>query len=246
VIMKTITIQALAEEAGREILRYYRAGGWSVTTKDDASPVTQADLASNAILTRGLNEMAIAPIVSEENEPAKQLVSPKYWLVDPLDGTKEFIAGRETFVISIGLIENGSPVFGLIHAPVTGETFWAEKGKGAFGPKGPLFHSQVREKLIAAGSRSLNPNDLVHLSLPVERVERIGSALKFCRLASGEIDLYPRFGPTGEWDTAAGQIICEEAGCEVRDLSTDRPLRYGKPQFLNATGFIAAKVGILS
>lgn len=248
--MKTVSPQLaphvceLAEEAGRAILKFFRKGDWSVTAKADDSPVTQADLASNKIITEALEKLALAPVISEENDPQSKRVSDRYWLVDPLDGTKEFIAGRETFVVSIGLIENGFPIFGVIHAPVLNETFWAVKGNGAHGPRGRLFNQSQRTALIAAGSRSLQLEELAHLDLPIADVQKIGSALKFCRLASGDIDLYPRFGPTGEWDTAAGQILCEEAGCEVLDLSTGERLRYGKPQFLNSHGFFASRRGL--
>ena len=233
----------LAAAAGREILRIYQKGDWTVTSKADESPLTQADLAANEIIVPGLKRISQAPIVSEESDPQSMKVGDKFWLVDPLDGTRDFIARRDTFVVSIGLIENGIPVFGVVHSPVTNETWWAEKGRGAFGPNGEkIFHSGRREKLIAAGSRSM-PSERMQIFydlFSIAEVQRYGSALKFCKLAQGDVDLYPRFGPTSEWDTAAGQIIAEEAGCKVIDIKTGQSLRYGKPDFANP-GFIASR-----
>jgi 3'(2'), 5'-bisphosphate nucleotidase len=241
----------LAEAAGREILRIYKQGNWTVTAKSDESPLTQADLAANAIIVPGLQGISRAPVVSEESDPLSMKVGDKlgdkFWLVDPLDGTRDFIARLDTFVVSIGLIENGYPIFGVVHSPVTGETWWAEKGRGAFGPGGEkIFHSGRRdgrrEKLIAAGSRSM-PSERMQVFydlFSIGEVQRYGSALKFCKLAQGDVDLYPRFGPTSEWDTAGGQIIAEEAGCKVIDLLTGQRLRYGKPNFANS-GFVASR-----
>ncbi len=235
---------ALAEEAGREIMRIYRSGEWTVTAKTDDSPLTQADLAANSILMLGLRSMSKDPIVSEESDPQGVVLGDRFWLVDPLDGTRDFVDRRDTFVVSIGLVENGYPVFGVIHAPVTGETWWAAKGQGSFGPGGKkLFHSDARSPLIAAGSRS-TPSDRMQLFydfFDIQEVRRYGSALKFCRLAEGDVDLYPRFGPTHEWDTAAGQIIAEEAGCKVVEIKSGTRLRYGKPGLANVGGFIASR-----
>ena len=241
-------IRSLVKKASHEIMRLHRTGEWSVQRKSDQSPVTQADFASNQILVPGLESLNFGKVISEESDPANQKLDSRYWLVDPLDGTKEFIAGRSEFVISIGLIDSESPVFGLIHAPVTGETWWAEKGNGAYGPEGRIQSRPPNNTLIAAGSRSLKEEDLQridsYLNRPIGNLTRLGSALKFCHLADGRIDLYPRFGPTGEWDTAAGQILVEESGGRVLDLSTQKPLRYGKPEFLNTGGFIALRSGL--
>ena len=239
-----ILIQRSAEAAGREIMRIYRSGNWSVTEKLDHSPVTQADLAANAILVPDLENLGIAQVISEENNPSAAVASERYWLVDPLDGTRDFIAKLDTFVVSIGLIQNSYPVFGLIHMPVTGETWWAQAGHGAYGPDGKrIFNSEKRNPLIAAGSRSM-PSERMQVfydKFSIQEVRRMGSAVKFCKLASGEVDLYPRFGPTGEWDTAGGQAIAEEAGCKLIDIQTGQRLKYGKPNFLNAGGFMASR-----
>ena len=236
-------LKALAAEAGRKILEFYHSGEWSVTAKADDSPVTQADLASNAILMKGLAELSKDPIVSEESRPQEMRVGRRFWLVDPLDGTKEFIARKDTFVICLGLIQDGDPIFGLIHWPVTGETWHASKGQGAFGPKGErLMNRSTRQPPVAAISRSAISERMQGFfdHFGIKDIERMGSALKFCRLAEGAIDVYPRFGPTSEWDTAAGQIIAEEAGCKVLSVATGEKLAYGKEAFLNK-GFMAAR-----
>lgn len=236
-------VRALAEEAGREILKIYRSGEWTVTEKGDDSPLTQADLAANAVLVKGLEDSFPELVISEEGDPALRTVSDRFWLVDPLDGTRDFVARLDTFVVCVALIERDEPVFGLIHSPVTNETWWAEKGKGAFDRNGRRLHNtETRESLIAAGSRSL-PSDRMQAfydRFKIGEVLRYGSALKFCRLAEGQVDLYPRFGPTHEWDTAAGQIIAEEAGCKVIEVSSGERMRYGKPGFVNR-GFVASR-----
>lgn len=237
-------VQSLAEKAGREIMKIYRSGNWTVTSKGDDSPLTQADLAANSILVGGLSGLTKEPIVSEESDPTSVKVGRSFWLIDPLDGTRDFVARLDTFVICIARVEDGYPVFGLIHSPVTEETWWAESGKGAFGPKGEkLTHPHSRKNLIAAGSRSMASERMQFFydRFSIKEIQRYGSALKFCKLAAGEVDLYPRFGPTSEWDTAAGQVIAEEAGCMVLDIQTGERLRYGKPKFENLGGFMASR-----
>jgi 3'(2'), 5'-bisphosphate nucleotidase len=240
-------IRELAEEAGREIMKYYRSGDWTVTAKGDESPLTQADLAANDIIMRGLQKLTHEPIVSEESNPKSVVVQDKFWLVDPLDGTRDFVSRKDTFVVCIALVENFYPAFGLIHSPVTDETWWAEKNNGAFNGDGKRLRlTNQRERLIAAGSRSM-PSERMQMfydHFDVQEVQRYGSALKFCRLAEGEIDLYPRFGPTSEWDTAAGQIIVEEAGGKVLDITTGERLRYAKPGFENRGGFMASRADL--
>lgn len=247
----------LAEQAGREILSIYRAGDSAVTHKKDDSPLTAADLRANEVILPALRRITNELIISEEDDPKKSRESiactgidagegdeyKPFWLVDPLDGTRDFISRLDTFVVCIARIENGYPMLGVIHAPVTGETWWAEKGVGAFGPRGErLLRTDQRSPLIAAGSRSM-PSERMQVfydTFAISEVQRYGSALKFCKLAEGAVDLYPRFGPTHEWDTAAGQVIAEQAGCTVKDIKTGERLRYGKPGYLNG-GFMAAR-----
>jgi 3'(2'), 5'-bisphosphate nucleotidase len=245
--MEKITrVRELAEEAGKIILEYYRSGDWTVTSKGDNSPLTQADLAANAIIVEGLAKSFSEPIISEECD-LRSALGDTFWLVDPLDGTRDFVARLDTFVVCIALIQAYEPIMGVIYAPVTGESWWAEKGRGAFNNRGEkLMHPSVRKNLIAAGSRSL-PSDRMQAfydRFKITEVQRYGSAMKFCRLAEGLIDLYPRFGPTSEWDTAAGQIIAEEAGCKVIDIASGERLKYGKPTYANKGGFVASRVDL--
>ena len=258
---------ALAKSAGDEILKVRRAGTWTVTDKVELSPVTAADLAANAVLMPGLSFLTPSfPIVSEESNPHEVVRGVTYWLVDPLDGTRDFVRGLDTFVVSIGLISAGFPVFGIIHSPVLNQTWWAEKGQGCFRDGQRISNQSTRTSLIAAvgGSGDGSVSGPLSGSLSgsvsgagksprlaefvqkfgVTEVKRFGSALKFCRLAEGVIDVYPRFGQTSEWDTAAGQIIAEEANCKVLDRATGRRLSYGKAEQLNAHGFVAARADL--
>jgi 3'(2'), 5'-bisphosphate nucleotidase len=236
-------IVRVARAAGAEILKIYRSGAWTVSSKGDDSPLTQADLAANDIILRGLKAISTDPIVSEENDPHSVITGDRFWLVDPLDGTRDFVARLDTFVVSIGLIENGRPVLGVIYAPVTDETFWAALGEGAYRDGEKIYNRSTREKPIAAGSRSIPSDRMKQFAelFSIEEVLRFGSALKFCRLAEGKIDLYPRFGLMHEWDTAAGQIIAEEAGCKVIEVSSGAILGYGKPGLVHRGGFIASR-----
>lgn len=241
-------LRLLCEEAGREIMQVYRKESTAVTAKVDDSPVTQADIRANDIIMNGLMRLTHEPLVSEEGESALHADSHRgpeaFWLIDPLDGTRDFIGRLDTFVVCIARVEENYPVLGMIHAPVTGETWWAEKGVGAFGSQGEqLMRTDLRTPLIAAGSRSMASDQmkLFCKTLGISEVQRYGSALKFCKLVEGSVDLYPRFGPTSEWDTAAGQIIAEEAGCTVVDISSGTRLKYGKPFYKNSGGFLASR-----
>jgi 3'(2'), 5'-bisphosphate nucleotidase len=220
-----------------------------VSAKGDDSPLTQADLASNEIILDGLRCLTNEEIVSEESDPhlvEAGRLGERFWLVDPLDGTRDFVARRDTFVVCIGLIENGEPALGVIHSPVLNTTWWAVKGAGAFREEERIMNRSMRTELIAAGSRSTTSErmqkfmDLAH----VAEVHRYGSALKFCKLAEGEIDLYPRFGLIHDWDTAAGQIIAEEAGCKVIEIASEQVLGYRKPGFIHRGGFVASRADL--
>ena len=235
-------VKALAKEAGREIHRIYKTDDFGETEKADESPLTKADLAANEIIMKGLATLTQDLIVSEEGVLPKSTPA-KFWLVDPLDGTRDFIARKDSFCVCIALVEHGQPTLGVIHAPVTDELYWAVKGQGAFKDGKPLKNTRVQTKdFIAVGSRSI-PSDrmkLLYDVFSIAKVDRFGSALKFCKMAEGLYDVYPRFGPMMEWDTAAGQIIAEEAGCKVIDINTQAPLIYGKPGLENR-GFLCSR-----
>ncbi|CAI8948200.1 MULTISPECIES: 3'(2'),5'-bisphosphate nucleotidase CysQ [Pseudomonas] len=225
----------LARQAGKAILPYWRADV-AVTAKADESPVTAADLAAHEVIAQGLRVLAPEiPVLSEEdcNIPLSERQGwQRWWLVDPLDGTKEFIAGTEEFTVNIALIEQGRVVFGVVAIPTNGRCYYGGKGLGAWleaaagvpevinvrtaPPAGERFtvvasrrHSSPQQEALLAG-----------LSLAVGELElaNIGSSLKFCLLAEGAADCYPRLAPTSQWDTAAAQGVLEGAGGEVLGL----------------------------
>ena len=237
---------ALARDAAREILRIY-AGDLGERFKADRSPVTDADHAAEAVIVAGLRELTPGLAVVAEEEMAAghvpKLDGQPFWLVDPLDGTKEFIKRNGEFTVNIALVEDGRPTLGIVLAPVP-DTLWrgdaelgadkSDKG-GAFTPIG--VREPPAEGLTAFASRSTaiySDLDIWFRSngLTVAERKQAGSSLKFCLIAEGQADIYPRFGPTNEWDTAAGQGVLEAAGGEVV-TTDDRPLAYGKPRFSN-------------
>jgi 3'(2'), 5'-bisphosphate nucleotidase len=234
--------------AGEAILQVY-ATTFDVQQKTDNTPVTEADLASEriivAMLSRAFPEI---PIASEELVEAEGLPpwAARFWAVDPLDGTKEFVARNGEFAVNIGLIEDGIPVLGVVHGPALGVTY-AAHGPGTATRQrnsGPPELIQARiapaDGLVVIHSRSHeNSRRLAEFlqGYPVRERKSCGSALKFGVIAAGEADLYPRFGTTMEWDTAAGQAILEAAGGRVETLA-GAPLRYGKPGLKN-DGFFA-------
>jgi 3'(2'), 5'-bisphosphate nucleotidase len=222
---------------GEEVMRVY-ADPFEVIQKDDRTPVTEADLASEraiiAILTAAVPDI---PIVSEETVPAEGFSSPasRFWCVDPLDGTKEFIVRNGEFSVLIALIEHGIPVLGVVHGPGTAR---GRREGGDFAPIRARVPSP--DGIVVVHSRSHeNSRRLAEYfqNRPVIERKQCGSALKFGVLAAGEADFYPRFGTTMEWDTAAGQAVLEAAGGHVFGLGGE-PLGYGKPGLKN-DGFLA-------
>ena len=240
-------INALAIEAGLAIMKIYKSPSFEVAEKKDSSPVTEADLAAHHILFDALSRITPEiPIISEESEINRLQTARTYWLVDPLDGTRDFVARMDTFVVCIGLVHEGYPVAGFIHEPVTGRSWWAQQGQGAYADGVMIRNESKRTELIAAGSRSTPSARMEELyrEHSITEVQRYGSASKFCHLSEGRVDLYPRFGLTSEWDTAAGQAIAEEAGCKVISLLTGERLAYGKEEILNKGGFVASRVDL--
>lgn len=244
-----------AAEAGRRIMKIY-SGGFSVTHKRDHSPLTDADLASQAYILDRLHRLdPDIPVLAEEAEETPyeaRRAWARVWLVDPLDGTKEFVKRNGEFTINIGLVENGKTVLGVVHAPALGLTYFAAKGGGAYKQEGA--------RAVAVHARRYPGHDPVvaisrsHANVHVERflagvrsqegephILRMGSALKMCLVAEGAADVYPRLGPTSEWDTAAAQCIVEAAGGSITD-GTRRALAYNKASLLNPW-FLAAGAG---
>jgi 3'(2'), 5'-bisphosphate nucleotidase len=233
------------QKAGTAILNIYDTP-FSVDHKTDRSPVTAADRLSHDIVTGFLRNHFSFPILSEEGkdidyEDRKRW--DQFWLVDPLDGTKEFINRNGEFTVNVALIQKGNPVLGMIYVPVKNLFYYAVKGKGSFkresGKEFRLPMDRSRHGVAVVGSRSHTTpqfdqfievlrsrhNDVTFVSA--------GSSLKFCLVAEGVADIYPRLGTTMEWDTAAGQVIVEEAGGFVLDAESNQPLRYNKADLRN-------------
>jgi len=227
----------LAQQAGQRILSVYQSD-FAVTRKQDQSPLTQADLASHALIVETLAQLAPPlPCLSEEAADiphATRRSWSRYWLVDPLDGTKEFVKRNGEFTVNIALIENHRPVLGVVHAPVLNLTYGAARGVGAFRLDGARRVPIATRKLPAVPtfmvSRSHPDPELDALLARAPAHESIsrGSSLKFCLVADGTADFYPRLGPTSEWDTAAGQCVIEQAGGAVWRLPELTLLTYNE------------------
>ncbi len=230
--------------AGKEILRIYESNDFSIEAKSDNSPLTPADKAAHQKIVSYLEKTKL-PILSEEGKevPFEERSQWEYfWMVDPLDGTKEFIRKNGEFTVNIALIHQNEPILGVVYPPVLGEMFYAIKDLGAFkeayGGKRELFTTKKRlseSKLTVVASRShLNDETKEYLKkLTSPEIVFKGSSLKFLLIASGEADLYPRFGPTMEWDTAASHIIVSEAGGKVTLSDEKTNLTYNKKNLLN-------------
>ncbi|MDE0539203.1 MAG: 3'(2'),5'-bisphosphate nucleotidase CysQ [Rhodospirillales bacterium] len=235
------TLLDTAREAGRAILGIYETE-FEVRAKDDASPVTEADVLSESIILPVLREITPEiPIIAEEAYAAgdrPDVSGGEFWLVDALDGTKEFVKRTGEFTVNIGLIRDNLPVFGIVHAPAMVTTYWGgengvfrQSGDGAAEPI--AVRAPGEEGLVVMTSRSHRANEEEFLEDYTVRDEmHAGSSIKFCLVAAGEADFYPRLGPTCEWDTAAGHAILRAAGGSVRTLDGG-DLKYGKPDFLN-------------
>lgn len=246
------TLLALAIEGGAIAMRYFGKLD-AVQTKPDCSPLTEADLAVDTHLHDGLSAaFPDIPIVTEERTQSQidAVDARRFFLVDPIDGTKEFVAERGEFTVNVGLVEDGVPIAGAICAPAAGIAFAGLVGSGAWqceadgGGRHAIAVSRPdNEALVAVASRShLTPATTDFLAAnKIAGTTNAGSSLKFCRLACGQADLYPRFGPTMEWDTAAGHAVLVAAGGLVEEPG-GAPLRYGKPGYRNGD-FIAYAAG---
>jgi 3'(2'), 5'-bisphosphate nucleotidase len=230
-----LRLMPIAARAGAAIMQIYDAG-FAVQRKEDNSPLTLADLESQRIILEGLAEITPGiPILSEESAQApwsERRAWRELWVVDPLDGTREFVKRNGEFTVNIALVVEHEPVLGLVAAPALGILYWGAQGLGAFSHPGsaaqlPIHVSAPQSPLRVVGSRShASPETAAYLTRVASHVMTgIGSSLKFCLVAEGKADLYPRFGPTSEWDTAAGQALLEAAGGHVTRLDGHR-LRY--------------------
>ena len=237
----------IAKEAGREILTVYYAPAEEMLTtlKDDQSPLTLADRLAHELIFEQLTQLTPhIPIISEEgkNIPYETRKDWEYfWCVDPLDGTKEFIKHNDEFTVNIALIYKNTPVLGMIYIPVSGELYYGGAGIGTWketdeGNKEQLHADTTAEIWIAAGSRShASPEEVALLSqYPIDHSIAVGSSLKFCLIAEGKAHIYYRYGPTMEWDTAAGQAIATFSGA-IMTTPEGEPFIYNKPSLLNGS-----------
>ncbi len=240
-------INRIAREAGEKIMQVYR-DGFEVKTKADNSPLTAADMAAHHHIEAELNKLQpVYPVLSEESasQPfAKRAASETYWLVDPLDGTKEFINRRDSFTVNIALIHQHKPVLGVVYAPALDVLYYASLAHGSYkqqaeGPVQRIHARKMPDHPVFAGSRS-HASEMLLKFLENVKAEKgeyelisIGSSLKMCLIAEGSADLYPRLGLTSEWDTAAAHCVVEEAGGKL--VQTDMsPLLYNaKDSLLN-------------
>ena len=241
---------SIAQKAGDAIMEIY-ARDFEVEIKEDKSPLTEADKKSNAVILEGLKNLyPDIPFISEETKQTsyeERKHWKRFWLIDPIDGTKEFIKKNGEFTVNIALIEEGIPVVGIVHVPAQNKTYYGVKGIGSFesainNPQSAISnhtHYNSKNKVIVVGSRShLSPETLQFvedLKAQGKEVEfrSSGSSLKLCLVAEGEADVYPRFGPTMEWDTAAAHAVALYAGKNVINYETKQPLVYNKETLLN-------------
>jgi 3'(2'), 5'-bisphosphate nucleotidase len=239
----------LARRAGAAIIEVYRQP-LDVMRKADESPLTIADLRSHQLIVTGLAELTPElPILSEESGDVPYATRASwqcYWLVDPLDGTKEFLKRNDEFTVNIALIDNHAPVLGVVYVPAKAAIYWGGAGVGAFrqtqGHAVESIHvrTHASSPLRVVGSRSHGSDELTKAlpRLGPHEFVAVGSSLKFCSIAAGQADVYPRFGPTSEWDTAAAQAVVEGAGGAVLDQE-GQPLRYNTKDSLLNPRFVA-------
>jgi len=249
-------VVTIARDAGRRILDVY-GHDFRVDSKADGSPLTKADRAANRLIVQRLNALAPQwPVLSEEARAVsygERAAWRQFWLVDPLDGTKEFIKRNGEFTVNIALVNDGQPQLGVVHVPVSGVTYFACRGAGAFKQDADGTRRAIRVRSYQGGratvvaSRSHAGDKLgAFLALLKARegaydTTSLGSSLKICLVAEGRADIYPRLGPTSEWDTAAAHCVLETAGGRLTDLRGDR-LAYNKESLLNPW-FLASGAG---
>lgn len=248
-------VKEIIRQAGKAILEEYQAVDLEIISKEDNSPLTNADLRSHEIINKGLKGLETKfPIISEESvriEAHERMIIPTFWLVDPLDGTKEFIHKNGEFAVCIALIHKEKSIAGFVYAPVKNELFYAVEGRGAILEKNfqrkelKTREFTLNEKHIRiAVSRSHRSKEEDEYILQFEEPQLItkGSILKMTEIAAGNMEIYPRFDQmTKEWDIAAGQIILEEAGGEVIHRISNEPIRYNKTTLQNPPFIARAK-----
>ena len=238
-----------AKSASEKILEVYNSNDFQVERKGDNSPLTIADKRSHEVIQEGLNQSGL-PILSEEGRDIPYEERSRwesFWMVDPIDGTKEFIKRNGEFTVNIALIEGNKPVLGVVMVPVSGNIYSAIKGEGAYKNEKRIFvnscsYEDTNLRVVASRSHLNEETEkfIGNLNDPV--IVSKGSSLKLLMVAEGEADLYPRYAPTMEWDTAAAQIIVEEAGGSVRIANEKDSVKYNKPNLLNPFFLVSGKV----
>ncbi|SHH14345.1 3'(2'),5'-bisphosphate nucleotidase [Cognatiyoonia sediminum] len=252
------TMRTLALEAGDEIMRIYNGPDFEVKTKSDESPVTEADEAADALISAGLREtFPDVALVTEEQAASHAETASTFLIVDPLDGTKEFVHRRGDFTVNIAYVVDGLPVLGIVYAPAKDRLFYTQADGSSVEETGPFSKAEIGETRPISVSNPNNSSLLVVASkshrnqatddyiskYAVEDMKSAGSSLKFCLVATGEADIYPRLGRTMEWDTAAGHAVLKGAGGDVIRFDDHTPLTYGKDTFANPF-FIAYSPGV--
>ena len=243
-----LIMRRLALEAGDRIMQIYEADDFEVKTKSDSSPVTEADEAADAVISAGLRAaFPNVALVTEEQSATHVVTGNTFLIVDPLDGTKEFIHRRGDFTVNIALVEQGVPTRGIVYAPAKGRMFFTDAQGRAVEETGPLDKDKIgpltqitvsdadNSALLVVASKSHRDQatDDYIAKYAVADMKSAGSSLKFCLVATGEADLYPRLGRTMEWDTAAGHAVLAGAGGKVVRFDDLTPLMYGKDGFAN-------------
>ena len=239
------TLIELATEAGKTIRKIYESGKFSTSIKSDRTPVTTADEVANEMILRGLNQQfPNIPAISEESEN-KVIEEEAFFIIDPLDGTKGFLNKTNNFTVNIAFIKNREPELGVIYSPISGELFYTSPDRESF----KYNYLEKTQKVKISGKVEnrealtliTSENNLVGRESKILKVDgehdtlKIGSSIKFCRLAEGKADIYPRFGRTMEWDTAAGHAILKYAGGSLIDINTKKELVYGKKDYENGS-----------
>ena len=243
-------IVTIAKEAGNAIMQIYKQD-FEVEYKQDSSPLTLADKEANNIIEDGLNKLSVSfPILSEEGRdiPYEDRKHWEYfWLVDPLDGTKEFVKKNGEFTVNIALICKDTPVLGVVYAPALDICYWAKQDEGAFkdGQKLPLKTDSQRNtyKIVASRSHMSDETQAFIDAIDIDKEKElisIGSSLKICLVAEGEADIYPRLGPTMEWDTGAAHAIVNESGGQLNDQKNNNVLKYNTSEKLLNNYFVVA------
>ena len=245
----------LAREAGDKAAAHQPSAGETVQIKGDGSPVTLADRAAHKVIMQGLNGLdPLLPVISEEGdlEGVESVRYPQFWLVDPLDGTKDFLAGLDEYTVNIALIEEGVPIMGVVVAPALGTAYFGSRGLGAYRQTGGSSAGRIfcttkdSGRIRAAVSRSHSSQSTEDYldRLGAGETIRSGSSIKLCLVAEGTADVYPRLGPTSLWDTAAAVAVAREASCEVTDLK-GVPLGFDPSGGILQHGFIVAAPWLL-